>query len=141
MRPVVGPSRRPGGDSPTSSPLPVAVMLSVLAVLSVLLVGCGDSSFTVGSPSADEPADYSFEIPEGAGLALDRGEPLEIMPAELAVEVGEIIEIVNFDDRGHLVGPFFVEAGETLRHSFASTGEYAGTCTVHPSGEIVVRVT
>ena len=56
------------------------------------------------------------------------------------MQVGEVIEIVNEDDRGHLIGPFFVGAGETLTQRFASPGEFIGICTVHPSGEIVVTV-
>jgi len=85
-------------------------------------------------------ADHSFVIPAGAGAAHDRGETLEILPAEMAVKVGEVIEIVNRDERGHLVGPFFVGAGETLRQRFTGPGEFAGVCTVHPSGRLVLVV-
>ena len=52
-----------------------------------------------------------------------------------------MIEIENEDDRGHLVGPFFVGAGETLRQRFSSPGEFTGECTVHPSGQITLTVT
>jgi hypothetical protein len=48
---------------------------------------------------------------------------------------------VNEDDRGHLVGPFFVGKGETLRQRFADTGTFVGRCSVHPSGEILLNVT
>lgn len=54
--------------------------------------------------------------------------------------MGEVIEIVNEDDRGHLVGPFFVGANETLTQRFASEGTFIGNCTVHPSGEITLTV-
>lgn len=100
-----------------------------------------DESFDLTDDSSDAAADHEFVIPAGAGEAYDRGEPLEILPAELQVSVGEVIEIVNEDERGHLVGPFFVGAGETLRQRFASPGRYTGECTVHPSGEIAVVVT
>jgi hypothetical protein len=85
-------------------------------------------------------ADYSFTIPAGAGEAYDRGEPLDILPGELRVRVGQVIEIGNEDVRGHLVGPFFVGAGETLRQRFASPGEFIGVCTVHASGRISLTV-
>lgn len=85
-------------------------------------------------------ADYAYTIPAGAGEAFDRGEPLEILPAELRVQVGEVIEIVNHDERGHLVGPFFVGAGETLRQRFSGPGDFVGVCTVHPSGQLVLVV-
>lgn len=114
----------------------------VIAVaLALLLAACGGSDSLFASDDDARPADHSYAIPEGAGEALDAGEPLEILPAELEVRVGEVIEIVNHDDRGHLVGPFFVGAGETVRQRFASEGTFIGECTVHPSGQIQLVVT
>jgi plastocyanin len=113
----------------------------LLIVLAVALVGCsgGDGDLFTADDSAGA-ADYSYTIPAGAGEAYDRGEPLEILPAELTVSVGEVIELVNEDDRGHLVGPFFVGAGETVTQRFANEGEFVGVCTVHPSGQLVLVV-
>ena len=85
-------------------------------------------------------ADYSYTIPAGSGEAIDRGEPLEILPGSLEVRVGELFELINEDDRGHLVGPFFVGAGETMRQRFSAAGSFIGICTVHPSGEFVLTV-
>jgi plastocyanin len=118
-----------------------AAALGVGLVLMVASCGGGaavDDAWSGGS--AQGPADYSYTIPVGAGEALDRGEPLAILPAELTVEVGQMIEIVNEDDRGHLLGPFYVGAGETLRQRFSSEGSFVGVCTVHPSGEFVLTV-
>ena len=118
--------------------------LSASAVVgfALLLAACGggDEIFEVAEIEAVGNAEYRFEIPPGAGEARDAGTPLEILPAELRAKVGESIEIVNEDDRGHLVGPWFVDAGETLRQEFTSPGEFIGICTVHPSGEIKVIV-
>jgi hypothetical protein len=115
--------------------------LAALVVIGAIVAACG------GEPAAlieDETqlgdADYAYVIPLGAGEALDDGQPLEILPGEMTVTVGEVIEIVNEDDRGHLVGPFFVGAGETLRQRFASPGEFVGVCTVHPSGELRLEI-
>ena len=69
------------------------------------------------------------------------GEPLDILPQALDVSVGELFELINEDDRGHLVGPFYVGAGETLRQRFSAPGTFIGACSVHPSGEIVLTVT
>jgi plastocyanin len=109
-----------------------------VVLLATLVAACGSSD--AGPRFADDAtataADYSYTIPPGAGEALDRGEPLDILPAVLTVHVGEVIELINHDDRGHLVGPFFVGAGETLRQRFSRAGEFVGECTVHPSGQI-----
>jgi plastocyanin len=112
-------------------------------VAGLLLVACGSDSSSEPAAEAIEGVDaatYEFVIPVGAGEALDAGTPLEILPGELDVRVGETIRIVNEDDRGHTVGPFFVGANETLTQRFSSPGEFVGVCTVHPSGQIVLVV-
>jgi plastocyanin len=116
--------------------------LAVALVLPLAACGGDDESAAPGVETGDESAaaEYEYLIPVGAGEALDAGEPLEILPAELDVRVGESIRIVNDDDRGHTVGPFFIGANETLTYRFSSPGELVGVCTVHPSGEIVLTV-
>ncbi len=119
-------------------------LVAAVAAGLLVLAACGDDgdeTLEVAAVDGDETATYEYEIPPGAGEALDAGEPLEVLPGELNVEVGETIRIVNDDDRGHNVGPFFVGAGETLTQRFSSPGEFVGVCTVHPSGELVLVVT
>ncbi len=124
------------------TPRALALLAAVL-LGATLLAACGsdDGGGDLAVEQADGKADFSYVIPEGAGEALDRGEPLEILPERLEAEVGQVIEIENDDDRGHLIGPFFVGAGETLRQRFSSPGEFTGECTVHPSGQITLAVT
>ena len=66
---------------------------------------------------------------------------IEIVPQPHDVSVGESIRIVNDDDQGHIVGVFYVGAGETLSQRFSSPGTYEGACSVHPSGQLRVVVT
>jgi plastocyanin len=119
--------------------------LALAGLLGGLLSGCGGDgdgdTVEVVEPETGRTADYQYTIPAGTGEAMDRGEEVEILPAELTVKVGEVLEIVNEDDRGHLVGPFFVGEGEKLRQEFTSPGEFQGICTVHPSGQFVLTVT
>jgi plastocyanin len=117
--------------------------LAVATVALVGLTGCGSDSSSDPATEVIESVDaatYEYVIPQGAGEALDAGTPLEVLPGELEVRVGETIRIVNEDDRGHSVGPFFVGANETLTQQFSSPGEFVGVCTVHPSGEFVLVV-
>ena len=115
--------------------------IALLLVAVLLVSGCSSEPETLFSDdSGGADADYLYTIPVGSGDAIDRGEPLEILPAELQVKVGEVIVIVNEDDRGHLIGPFFVGAGETLRQKFSSPGTFIGECSVHPSGQIILEV-
>lgn len=114
----------------------------LLVAVAVLLAACGSDDLgpLIKDDGSAEIPDYSYVIPVGAGEAIDGGEPLDILPRELDVHVGEIFELVNHDDRGHLVGPFYVGAGETLRQRFNAPGTFIGACSVHPSGEIVLTV-
>lgn len=115
----------------------------LVVVLALTLAACGSSGNDplVTEDASSDAADYSYTIPAGAGEAIDRGEPLDILPAELDAKVGELLELVNLDDRGHLVGPFYVGKGETLRQRFNAPGTFIGACSVHPSGEITLTVT
>ena len=117
-------------------------IVSLVVAVALAAPACGgpEQVFGVSDSSGDVVAEFNYEIPVGAGEQLDQGTPLEILPGELRATVGQSIEIVNLDDRGHLVGPWYVGAGETLRQEFTSPGEFIGICTVHPSGEIKVIV-
>lgn len=119
-----------------------AVLLLVLFAAPALAACGGDGA---SQPATEAVADIDnvtleYVIPVGAGKALDAGTPLEILPAELQVDVGDTIRIENRDDRGHTVGPFFVGASETLTQRFSTPGEFEGVCTVHPSGQLVLIV-
>ena len=116
--------------------------LALVLAVGLLVAACGsdDPGPLFQEDGSGSQVDYAFVIPSGAGEAIDRGEPLEILPQELTVEVGEVLELVNEDDRGHLVGPFFVGAGETVRQRFNAPGSFVGACSVHPSGELILTV-
>ena len=126
---------------PISRTAGVALLLG--AMFGGVLVGCGDDDAAQPETevvSDSDTATLEYVIPVGAGEALDAGTPLEILPAELEVDVGDTIRIENRDDRGHTVGPFFVGANETLTQRFSTPGEFEGVCTVHPSGQLVLVV-
>ncbi len=122
--------------------MPRRSALIAATVLTLVVAACGEErqgALVVPDESATE-FDYDYFIPVGTGERFDAGELIEILPAELEVSVGEVLRIVNEDDRDHLVGPFFVGAGETLTQRFSTAGEFEGICTVHPSGQFVLTV-
>ncbi|MEX2626023.1 MAG: hypothetical protein WD225_04020 [Ilumatobacteraceae bacterium] len=118
------------------------VAVVATAALAWSMAACGDETSVpdIARAEADVAADHEFHIPAGTGDRIDRGERVELIPAELEVRVGEIIRIVNDDDRGHVIGAFYVGAGETLSQQFSSPGELAGECSVHPSGSFTLTV-
>jgi len=119
-----------------------SAVLFVSVIVALSATACGDDRsgpLVVDDPDASTFT-YDYLIPAGTGERYDNGEFVEILPAELEVEVGEVMRIVNDDDRDHLVGPFFVGAGETLTQRFSAEGDFEGICTVHPSGQFVLHV-
>ncbi|MFV0258072.1 MAG: hypothetical protein ACK5PP_06450 [Acidimicrobiales bacterium] len=121
------------------------IVATALAAAGVLVgaAGCGGSdTFGLDDAATDDtaPADFVYEIPAGTGERIDAGESIDILPPRLDVSVGQVIEITNDDDRGHLVGPFYLGAHEHLRQVFTTPGEFEGICSVHSSGRIVIVV-
>ena len=120
------------------------VLISML-VASALIVGstaCSSerSGALVVPESESVDVDYGYVIPSGSAERIRGGEPLALLPAELNVRVDEVIQIVNEDSEGHFIGIFYVGARETVTQRFASPGEFVGNCSVHPSGQITLRI-
>ena len=113
------------------------LLLAVVAVLGSAATACGAASGEQGLPAPT----YEYVIPEGSGDLIARGEPLDILPQQLDAVLGETIQIVNDDTIGHVLGPWFVGAGETIRQRFANTGTVEGYCSVHPDESFTITVT
>lgn len=124
----------------------VTLALAMLAVVAVGVIGLvravgRDGGGGPGAvPASAAQADWSYVIPAGTGDRLDRGDRIELLPARIDARVGETIRIRNRDERGYVLGPFYVGPRETLTQKFVSPGTFRGACAVHPSGEIVVDV-
>lgn len=123
----------------------ILLLIPVVVVGGFLLGSLGggdDSSGSVEVSDVDDGATFAedFVIPAGTADRIDAGEEVEIVPQELVMQTGESIRIVNEDDVGHIVGVFYVGAGETLTQRFDTPGELSGECSVHPSGSFTLRV-
>ncbi len=126
--------------------------LALALIVPVVLIGAfvaarefgGDDGPRVGIRLAEAEdvgdVDWSYRIPAGTADRIAAGEAVEIVPAELTVELGDTIRIVNEDSSAHIVGVFFVGAGETVTQQFQSVGVLEGECSVHPSGSFSLRV-
>lgn len=91
-------------------------------------------------PEAHRPATYRFVIPLGSAQALAAGANISLFPERLVLDQGDVIDLVNHDDRNDEVGPFFVPAFGELRQSVNQAGTFSGTCTLHRSGRVVIVV-
>lgn len=122
----------------------LAVLVAVVAA-SAWVIGSGlrddsNETFVVDAAQGVTEFDHDYLIPAGTADRIAAGEQVEIVPAELVVQVGDSIRIVNEDDADHLVGLFFVGAGQTMTQRFRSEGTLQGECSVHPSGQFRIIV-
>lgn len=131
-----------------------AIRATMVAVLVPLVVVAGLSIGRWSGRAGDDAAgvavvsdvddggsfEYDYVIPLGTADRIDAGEDVAIVPAELVAEVGDAIRIVNDDTEGHVVGVFYVGAGETLTQRFDRAGVLEGECSVHASGSFTLRI-
>lgn len=124
----------------------VLIVLAPVVIVAALFIGRAstdgedDSGVQVADASDAATFEHDYTIPAGTADRIEAGEVVEIVPLELTVQVGEAIRIVNEDDEGHVVGVFFVGAGETMTQRFTAPGELSGACSVHSDGEFTLRV-
>jgi plastocyanin len=136
----VEPSDRRWGPLRWSAAVVAVAVAMVMPVLGVWAWLAGDERLALRAADPSAVPVVDVVIPAGTGERIDAGERIALLPSLVVVHVGDTIRITNEDDRGHLAGPFFVGAGETLRQTFAAAGEVTGECSIHPSGEITIDV-
>ncbi len=119
----------------SSAPMRAIVAILLAGIFGLAAAACGGSD----AAGPEEPT-YSFVIPAGSADRIEQGEQLDILPRELVAQLNETVIIVNEDDEAHLLGPWFVGAGETLRQRFTTEGVFEDNCSVHPSGKFTVVV-
>lgn len=127
--------------------LVIAVLVPLVVVAGLLIGRWAGSSDDRGAGAGaindigdDGVFEHDYVIPLGTADLIAGGEEVEIVPAELVVEVGDAIRIVNEDTDGHIVGVFYVGAGETLTQRFDEPAVLEGECSVHPSGSFTLRI-
>ena len=134
--------------TPSSSPTSQRGLATLIAALLALTLAAAGCSSTESADATGETTTtfatgtvHRFVIPAGTGDAIDSGETVDIMPDRLDILVGDAVEIVNLDDRGHNVGLFFVGVGETVNQVFPSVAEFSDVCSVSATGTFTINVT
>lgn len=94
----------------------------------------------VVASGGDDGEEFVVTVPAGTAARIERGETVELMPADLQLSTGDVLVVHNQDSEAAVVGPFSVRAGESLRHTFSSPGRYEGVCALNPSGRVVITV-
>lgn len=80
-------------------------------------------------------------VPLGTGERLERGEVVDLMPAELNLKVGDTLRIRNDDVVFQEVGPYFVAAGQEFELTYGAPGRYEGICPLSGNQPYVINIT
>jgi hypothetical protein len=86
--------------------------------------------------------EYWIVIPQGTMQMQRTGQGENMIPAaiDLSLSGQNTLVIRNDDIADHLVGPFFVRAGETIRQEFTRAATYVGKCTLRHGDEVSIVV-
>jgi hypothetical protein len=92
--------------------------------------------------NADATRERWIVIPQGTQAMMRMGGGDDLIPAEirLALDGQDTLVIRNDDFADHVVGPFFVRAGETVRQTFTRPAEFRGVCTIRHGEEVALIV-
>ena len=124
----------------TASPPPPCGRRAVVAILVVAGLAVV-TLLALALRSTTSAETIEVVVPAGTIERIEAGEPVELLPRVLRVEVGDRLVIRNHDEVAHQVGPYTVAAGQVLSQHFTTPGTIEGLCTLHPSGEISIVVT
>lgn len=112
--------------------------LWLLVVGGLLIIGL--AALLVHQLGQRDGVDHRYEIPSGTAAALDEGQAVAIVPAELHLAPHDRLTITNDDDRRHEIGVFSVDPGQTVSYTFPNKGTFIGACTLHSGGGVTIYV-
>lgn len=98
-------------------------------VLALALVACGPA-----------PEVMELVVPPGTRALLAAGERVDVMPAEITLRVGDTLRIRNDDSSRHAVGPYVVQAGETVDVTYGEPGRFEGMCSLSGGSTYVIEI-
>ena len=114
---------------------------AVMATTLILTLGMAAASCDRDGGASATGRVTEIIIPAGTQDKLDRGEPVNVMPAELYFKIGDVLRIRNDDSVDQVAGPFRVEAGKRFELTFGATGEYGGYCSLSGGGGYKIVIT
>ncbi len=111
-------------------------LLAVLAVLCVAAIGVAAFAFA----SRSDGREVVYLVPAGTAARIAAGESVNVLPSTILLRVGDTLVIRNQDTAAVQLGPFRIDAGQTLSHRYRTAGVYDLECTVHKDGKLTIVV-
>jgi hypothetical protein len=124
--------------------MPFVQRRTLLLIGVVLLVGAWTGTGCAGPSSTTVTATgvvYEVIVPAGTYEEVNRGTLIDLLPPIINAKVGDEFVVINEDKVTHIIGPFSVRPGETVRHIWAAPAIIQGECTVLVGDQVQIIVT
>ena len=122
----------------TESPTRRSYFGAAFALAAVLIVAIPVLTSRVTNVAEGER--HEFIIPAGTAARISKGEDVTILPEELDLELRDRLILVNRDVATHHVAGFVIGPDERVDARFSDAISVSGSCSLHPSGRIEIRV-
>ena len=112
----------------------IALVFSIAAALIVVV------PLTLSQLISTNAQTYTFIIPDGTAKRVANGEELRIIPENLKMRLRDRLVLINEDSEMHQVASIVIGSGERIETRFSEAITVTGFCSLHPSGQINIRV-
>jgi len=112
----------------------IALVFSIAAALIVVV------PLTLSQLISTNEQTYTFIIPAGTAQRVANGEELRIIPENLKMRLRDRLVLINEDSEMHQVASIVIGSGERIETRFSEAITVTGFCSLHPSGQINIRV-
>lgn len=114
----------------------------IASIAAMIVVVAGVIGFAITRSDSNSSKLYSFTIEAGTKDIIDQGQaPPNQPPTDLALQVGDTLEVINNDSAVHSYSFITVRPGETGRYTFKTPGTYIGACTIGAHTSVTITVT
>jgi hypothetical protein len=112
--------------------------------LVALLIGIAvaATAWAALSPIESTAREKVYAIPKGTFARRMAGENIEILPAQIHLQLGvkDVLVMQNDDDVPQLFGPVLIMPGQSFRLPFGRASRYQFACSLHVNGQLEVIV-
>lgn len=112
--------------------------LAIIAVIAVAAIGV--AAYAYASAGRSNGTAVVYVVPAGTAARIASGESVSILPSTILLRAGDTLVIRNEDTAPVQLGPFRIDAGQTLSHRYKTAGVYDLECTVHKDGKLTIVV-
>ena len=113
--------------------LTIALLIPALAIAL--------SSCSGGGTGSHKSQVVEIIIPPGTQAKLDRGELVNVMPANLSFRIGDVLRVRNDDTADQYAGPYLVQAKTQFELKYGATGRYGGLCNLSGGSSYTIIIT